>query len=278
MSAGNGGQCATAKTAFMAIAAMHVCADGRALSSILRDRARDGVVEAPVQYAKVPDADRSARFHGEVGDGLADVAVVMHHLRHGESLQLQITPVLGGASVNRQVRPEVIAQGVAKSSGAAPNSSSAGVGGGTTALFGGSVESCGGTVIRAGHLAWDRADAVALSVLGWRLLSRLPHRTVVGAPLVKLSPCAHRGSVSANQGSAPGVRGTAPNSPARGDPETQPSAFTQPTSTTGRSAIKERNRRLLQAIGDPPPPDCRRWRSWPAVAHHLRHVKVAPGW
>ena len=97
---------------------MHVCADGRALSSILRDRARDGVVEAPVQYAKVPDADRSARFHGEVGDGLADVAVVMHHLRHGESLQLQITPVLGGASVNRQVRPEVIAQGVlAKSFG-----------------------------------------------------------------------------------------------------------------------------------------------------------------
>ena len=57
-----------------------VCTEQGALSSILGDRARDGVVQAPIQYAKVPDADWSARFNGELGDGLADVAIVMHHL------------------------------------------------------------------------------------------------------------------------------------------------------------------------------------------------------
>ena len=56
------------------------CTEQGALSSILGDRARDGVVQAPIQCAKVPDADWSARFNGELGDGLADVAIVMHHL------------------------------------------------------------------------------------------------------------------------------------------------------------------------------------------------------
>ena len=43
-----------------------VCTEQGALSSILGDRARDGVVQASIQYAKVPDADWSARFNGEL--------------------------------------------------------------------------------------------------------------------------------------------------------------------------------------------------------------------
>ena len=56
------------------------CTEQRTLSSILGDCAGDGVVQAPVQYAEVPDTDWGALFHGELGDGLADVAIVMHHL------------------------------------------------------------------------------------------------------------------------------------------------------------------------------------------------------
>ena len=47
---------------------------------VLGDRARDGVVEASVQRAKVVRADGRVHFHRQLGDGLTDVAIVVHDL------------------------------------------------------------------------------------------------------------------------------------------------------------------------------------------------------
>ena len=57
----------------------------------------------------------------------------MHDLRHGESLQLQIAPVLRGAPGRFGVRPEVVAKRVDEliQESRDPYSSSAAVGGGT---------------------------------------------------------------------------------------------------------------------------------------------------
>ena len=51
-----------------------------AFAPVLGDRARDGVVEASVQQPKVLRADRRVRFHRQLGDGLTDVAIVVHDL------------------------------------------------------------------------------------------------------------------------------------------------------------------------------------------------------
>ena len=81
-------------------------------SARLRHRARNRVVEALVEPAELIDADRSARLHGQVGDRLAHVAVVVHDLRHGESLQLQILPVQRGAPVDLGARHQAVAKRV----------------------------------------------------------------------------------------------------------------------------------------------------------------------
>ena len=65
-----------------------------ALTSVLGHRARDGIVQASVQRAEVVGADRCVHFHCEFGDGLTDIAIVMNHLRHGESLAQEIVSML----------------------------------------------------------------------------------------------------------------------------------------------------------------------------------------
>ena len=67
---------------------------------VLGHGARDRLVQAAVQRAKVIRADGRVHFDGEVGDGLTDVAVVVHDLRHGEPLKQQVMPVLKCAPAN----------------------------------------------------------------------------------------------------------------------------------------------------------------------------------
>ena len=80
------------------------------LAPILRDGARDGVVEASVQHAKIIGADGRVHLHRELGDGLADVAVVVHDLRDREPLNQQVMPVLNRADRNVGIRPHSQAQ------------------------------------------------------------------------------------------------------------------------------------------------------------------------
>ena len=47
---------------------------------VFGDRARDGIVKASVQRAKVIRADGRVHFHCQLGDGLTDVAIVVHDL------------------------------------------------------------------------------------------------------------------------------------------------------------------------------------------------------
>jgi hypothetical protein len=63
----------------------------------LRNRARDGLVETAVQHPKVVGADGRVQFHGQFGDRLTDVAIVVHDLGDRESLQQEVMPVLEGA-------------------------------------------------------------------------------------------------------------------------------------------------------------------------------------
>ena len=49
-------------------------------ASELGDGARDGVVQASVQHAKVFGADRRVLFHRQLGDGLTHVAIIVHDL------------------------------------------------------------------------------------------------------------------------------------------------------------------------------------------------------
>ena len=64
------------------------------------DGARDGVVKASVQRAKVVGADRRVLFHCQLGDGLTHVAIIVHDLRDREPLKQQVMPVLDCASTD----------------------------------------------------------------------------------------------------------------------------------------------------------------------------------
>lgn len=66
-----------------------------ALVAELRHRARDGVVQAAVERAEFIGLDRCAGFDREVGDRLAQVAVVVDHFLHGEAVLLQFLAVPG---------------------------------------------------------------------------------------------------------------------------------------------------------------------------------------
>ncbi|MCY1545167.1 hypothetical protein D9M68_810950 [compost metagenome] len=50
-----------------------------ALAGVFGDGAGDGIVQAAVQGPEFIDTDLRAGFEGQVGDGLAQVTVVMHH-------------------------------------------------------------------------------------------------------------------------------------------------------------------------------------------------------
>jgi hypothetical protein len=63
------------------------------LAPVLGHRARDGIVQASVQYPKVFRADRCGQFDRQFGDGLTHVALVMHDLRDGEPLTQEVMSV-----------------------------------------------------------------------------------------------------------------------------------------------------------------------------------------
>jgi hypothetical protein len=67
---------------------------------VLRDRAGDRDVQTAVEQPKVVRADRHVLFGSQLGDGLTDVAIVMHHLRQGQSLQLRVVAVQERTPVN----------------------------------------------------------------------------------------------------------------------------------------------------------------------------------
>jgi hypothetical protein len=72
----------------------------RSFAPVLSDGACDRVVKASVQRLKIFGADRRVRFHGQLGDGLTDIAIVVDHLRHREPLNQQVMSVLDRAFAN----------------------------------------------------------------------------------------------------------------------------------------------------------------------------------
>jgi hypothetical protein len=53
----------------------------------------DGVIKASVEGSKIVGANGSVLFQGQFGDGLTDISVVMHDLRHREALEQKVMPV-----------------------------------------------------------------------------------------------------------------------------------------------------------------------------------------
>ena len=74
------------------------------LTSILRNRAGDGIVKASVQRTKVVRADRHVQFHRQLRDGLTDIAIVVHDLRHGKPLKQEVMSMLDRAPANLGAR------------------------------------------------------------------------------------------------------------------------------------------------------------------------------
>ena len=54
-----------------------------ALETELGDSVRDGVVQAPVQGSEFVDGEQHIPFERQVGDGLAEIPVVVDDLIHG---------------------------------------------------------------------------------------------------------------------------------------------------------------------------------------------------
>ena len=90
--------------AFAIAQRFHVGAALIAFLGILRYRARDRIVQTGIERSKVIRGDLYVALHGQVGNRLADVAVIVDHLRNGEPLQQKIVAVLHGAAADRGVR------------------------------------------------------------------------------------------------------------------------------------------------------------------------------
>jgi hypothetical protein len=90
--------------ALAAACGLSVAARLVALTAVLGHRARDGIIQASIQRAKVISADGSVQFHRQFGDGLTDVAIVVHDLRHGKSLTQEVVAVLDRAPADRWAR------------------------------------------------------------------------------------------------------------------------------------------------------------------------------
>jgi hypothetical protein len=71
-----------------------------ALAAVLGDGARGGLVEAMIRHPEVIGADRRARFDRQLADRLTDIAIRVHHLGHGQSLEQQVMPMRGRAPAN----------------------------------------------------------------------------------------------------------------------------------------------------------------------------------
>jgi hypothetical protein len=74
------------------------------LTAVLRHRACDGIIEASVQRPKIVGADGNVQFHRQFGDGLADVAIVVHDLPHREPLMQEVMAVLDRAVADLRAR------------------------------------------------------------------------------------------------------------------------------------------------------------------------------
>ena len=61
---------------------------------MLRHGFRDRGVEAAIQSVEFFARDRQVLLHGDLRDGLADVAVIVDDLRNVEPQRPQITPML----------------------------------------------------------------------------------------------------------------------------------------------------------------------------------------
>ena len=72
--------------------------------AMLRDRFSDRGVEAAVQGMKLFDGDRRALLDRDLGDRLADVAVVVDHLRDAEVGSQQLRAVPRGSGADRVTR------------------------------------------------------------------------------------------------------------------------------------------------------------------------------
>ena len=75
---------------------------------MLGHRRRDRGVEATIQSAEFLGGGRKVLCNGDFRDGLADIAVIVHDLRHVEPQCPQLTPVLMNAwSMNTTLRAEL---------------------------------------------------------------------------------------------------------------------------------------------------------------------------
>ena len=72
---------------------------------VLGDGVGDGVVEAAVERVELAGGDRRVRLVGQLRDDLADVAVAVDDLAHGEAHREQLAAVQGGALLDRIRRP-----------------------------------------------------------------------------------------------------------------------------------------------------------------------------
>ena len=82
------------------------------LAPVLGHGTRDGVVQAAIERLKVLRADGRLHLDGQFGDGLTDVAVVVHDLRHREPLQQQVMAVQDRAPADLRTRVPPPLQGV----------------------------------------------------------------------------------------------------------------------------------------------------------------------
>src|SRR6185436_11207943 len=71
------------------------CDDGFALVGILLNGIVDGVVQTAVQGTKLVGLDSLAALERQIGDRLAQVAIVVHNLIDAKTTAQQVAPVLG---------------------------------------------------------------------------------------------------------------------------------------------------------------------------------------
>src|SRR6185503_1027817 len=83
-----------------------------AFARVMRDGPRVGLVQAPVQRAKIFRADWSMPLDGELGDCLMDATVSVDDLRDGEPLPQQVVPVLHRAPANVRISSQSESKGV----------------------------------------------------------------------------------------------------------------------------------------------------------------------
>jgi hypothetical protein len=80
------------------------------LKTVFGHRSGNRVVEAPVEHAEIRGAERRVSLNRQLGDRLTDITIVVHDLRHGESLLEKLAAVLDRALRDRWVRSEAEAQ------------------------------------------------------------------------------------------------------------------------------------------------------------------------